>query len=55
MQEATGPGRMDDRLELGVVEIEHVARDAVQQRRVQHVEALGAAEHGGARRAGELA
>ena len=42
--------RMDDRLQVRVVEVEGVRRDAVDQRRARHVDALAAAEHGGLRR-----
>jgi hypothetical protein len=43
-------GRVDDGLEVRVVEVEGVRRDAVDQRRAGHVQALGTAEHGGLRR-----
>ena len=42
-------GRVDHGLEMRVVEVERVRRDAVHQRRVQDVEPLAAAEHGGLR------
>ena len=40
-------GRMDHRLQVGVVEVEHVRADAVEQRGMQDVEPLAAAEHRG--------
>ena len=43
------PGRMDDGLQVRVVEVEHVRADAVHQRRVQDVQPLAAAEHRGLR------
>jgi hypothetical protein len=39
---------------MGVVIVEDVGADAVQERAVQNVETLGAAEHGGLLRAGKL-
>jgi hypothetical protein len=43
-------GRMDDGLEVRVVEVEGVRADAVDQRRAGHVHALAPAEQGGLRR-----
>ncbi len=37
--------RVDDGLQVGVVEVEGVRADAVEQRRAGHVDLLGAAEH----------
>ena len=48
------PGRMDDRLEVRVVEVERVRRDAVQERGARHVDALAAAEDRRLRRRREL-
>ena len=42
-----GAGGMDDGLQMGVVEVEHVARDAVEQGGVHHVEMLAAAQDRG--------
>ena len=36
---------MDHRFEMGVIEVEHMRTDAIDQRRVHDVEPLGAAEH----------
>jgi len=38
-------GRMDDGLEVRVVEVEHVRADAVHQRRVQNVHPFATSEH----------
>ena len=40
------PRRMDDRLQVRVVEVERVRRDAVDQCRARNVDALGTAKHG---------
>jgi hypothetical protein len=42
-----GAGRMDDRLQVCVVEIKDVRADAVDERRVQDVEALASSEEAG--------
>ena len=47
------PGRMDDGLQVRVVEVEHVRADAVHQRGVQDVHPLAAAEHAAPVRAPE--
>jgi hypothetical protein len=43
-------GRVDDGLQVGVVEVEGVRGDAVDQRGAGDVDLLGAAQHGGLRR-----
>jgi hypothetical protein len=47
-------GRVDDRLEMGIVVVEHVRGDAVQQGGMHDVEALAPAEHGRLRLAREF-
>ena len=39
------PGRIDDGLQMSVVEVEHVGADAVHQRGMQDVEPFASAEH----------
>src|SRR5207245_589446 len=47
-------GRMDDGLQMRVVEVEGVRRDSIEQRRAGHVDALAATEHARLRGWGEL-
>ena len=44
---------MNDRTEVGVVEVEHVGAHSVGERRVHHVEAVFTSEDSGLRRSGE--
>ena len=42
--------RVDDRLEMRIVEVEGVRRDSVHERRARHVDLLGSTQHGRLRR-----